>query len=109
MEALDAFEEKRRAARPARLCRAADAADDDANGSLYRSGADDGSGNDLDPAIEGEGTAFHASEQKKQEAYALIEQSEKDMEFLRANLEKADLAKQHEEWQPFLKASIVNF
>ena len=49
------------------------------------------------------------SEQKKQEAYALIEQSEKDMEFLRANLEKADLAKQHEEWQPFLKASIVNF
>lgn len=49
------------------------------------------------------------SEEKKEEAYELIAQSEKEMEFLRMNLEKADLAKQHKDWQTFLKESIVNF
>lgn len=49
------------------------------------------------------------SAEKKDEAYELIAQSEKDLEFLQNNLEKADLAKQHKDWPAYLQESIVNF
>ena len=49
------------------------------------------------------------STEKKGEAYELIVQSEKDLEFLQNNQEKADLAKQHKDWPAYLQESIVNF